>query len=294
MGSAKLKRIAVLTGCLLAALQGCIHIPGPYLVGGPQTGPETVALVRPCEPGLLVRLPEDITGEASALDPEGFSLMNWNMLKGWRQGWEKDFNRLGRGSDVILLQEAYLTDELRQALRSAQMNWHLATAFRYRGIEAGVLTASEITPQVICMQRFKEPLLNTPKTSLFARFSIAFQRPRLMIVNVHAINYTMDMDDYRRYWQELETILESHDGPLIVAGDFNSWSAQRFDIVVDTARRLGLQPVRFDPDRRTRILGRVVDHVYYRGLVLLKASVYEVTTSDHNPMRVDFKLADAR
>ena len=64
---------------------------------------------------------------------------------------------------------------------------------------------------------------------------------------------------YQNYWQELETILESHDGPLIVAGDFNTWNSERLAIVAMTARRLKLQPVRFEPDRRSRFFGQVVD-----------------------------------
>ncbi len=98
---------------------------------------------------------------------------------------------------------------------------------------------------------------------------------------------------YQKYWQELESILESHDGPLIVAGDFNTWNAERWNIVALVARRLRLQPVRFEPDRRSRFFGQVVDHVYYRGLVPSNAVVHDVSTSDHNPIQVNFALADA-
>ena len=226
------------------------------------------------------------------MNPDGFNLMSWNILKGWRQGWRKDFIRLNRGSDVILLQEAYLSDELRNTLSSAKSNWNLATSVRYWGRESGVLTASETAPEVICIHRFDEPLLNTPKTSLFTRFSMLPRQPYLVIANVHAVNFTMDTTSYQNYWQELETILESHDGPLIVAGDFNTWNADRLAVVAMAARRLNLQPVRFEPDRRSRFFGQVVDHVYYRGLVPSNAVAHEVATSDHNPIQVNFKLAD--
>ena len=293
MDIARSKLIPVLIAYLFASVQGCSVIPEPYLVSGQKTHGETGDTVRSCEPDLLPRLPVDTAKAVSALDPEGFSLMSWNVLKGRRQGWGKDFLRLSQGSDVILLQEAYLTKELRSTLRSAKMRWKLATAIRYWGTESGVLTASEIAPEVICMHRFDEPLLNTPKTSLFTRFSISSQRTYLVIINVHAVNFTVYTAYYQNYWQELETILESHDGPLIVAGDFNTWSAERLAIVANMARRLRLQPVRFEPDRRTRFFGQVVDHVYYRGLMPSKATVHEVATSDHNPIQVTFKLADA-
>ncbi|MGD2013899.1 MAG: endonuclease/exonuclease/phosphatase family protein [Desulfobacterales bacterium] len=293
MDSARWKGHPFLLMCLFALHQGCSVLPEPYLVSGPEPLPTTANTVRPCEPNLLERFPTDIKNALSPLDPAGFNLMNWNMLKGRRQGWRKDFFRLSRGSDVILLQEAYLSDELRNTLSSAKSNWNLATSVRYYGRESGVLTASEIAPEVICVHRFDEPLLNTPKTSLFTRFSILPQQPHLVIVNVHAINFTIDAASYRKYWQELEIILEPHNGPLIVAGDFNTWNTERLAIVTMVARRLRLQPVRFEPDRRSRFFGQIVDHVYYRGLVPSNAVVHEVATSDHNPIQVNFKLVEA-
>ena len=293
MDNAKWKGFPFLMAYLFALLQGCSVIPEPYLVSGPESHRTTANTVRSCEPDLLGLFPTDIKNALSTLDPAGFNLMNWNMLKGGRRGWRKDFTRLSRGSDVILLQEAYLSDELRNTLNSAKSNWNLATSVRYWGRESGVLTASEIAPDVICIHRFDEPLLNTPKTSLFTRFSMLPRQPYLVIVNVHAVNFTMDTASYQNYWQELEMILASHDGPLIVAGDFNTWNAERLAIMAMAARRLKLQPVRFEPDRRSRFFGQVVDHVYYRGLVPSNAVVHEVATSDHNPIKVNFKLADA-
>ena len=292
MDNARWKGLPFLLMCLFALLQGCSVLPEPYLVSGPEPHRTDANTVRSCEPDLLGRSPATIKSTLSALDPDGFNLMNWNMLKGRRQGWRKDFVRLSQESDVILLQEAYLSDELRTILSSTKSNWNLATSVRYWGKESGVLTASEITAEVICIHRFDEPLLNTPKTSLFTRFSILTQQPYLVIVNVHAVNITMDTASYQKYWQELEMILASHDGPLIVAGDFNTWNAERLAIVAMAARRLKLQPVRFEPDRRSRFFGQVVDHVYYRGLVPSNAVVHEIATSDHNPIQVSFKLAD--
>lgn len=293
MENGRLKLVPVMFVSLAALLMGCVVIPEPSLVSGRQTRLETVDAFSPGAPAWPASMPASPPAAAPALNPEGFSLMNWNMLKGRRQGWRKDFDRLSQGSDVILLQESYLTEELRGALRAAKVNWNLATAFTYRDMAVGVLTASEIAPRANFMHRFNEPLLKIPKTSLFTRFSFSSRPSDLVIVNVHAVNFTMDTALYQDYWQELESILETHDGPLIVAGDFNTWNAQRFEIVSNTARHLGLQAVRFMPDRRIRILNQVVDHVYYRGLVPLNAVVHEVATSDHNPMLVTFKLADA-
>lgn len=291
MNRAKLKFLSVLIGFLLVIMQGCIEIPDPYLVIGQREWSGTVEAVRLCDPGPLAMPPGTAVQSGKRLDAAGFNLVNWNMLKGRRSGWEKDFQRLIQEGDVVLLQEAHLTEKMLEELRRAQLNWSLATAFRYQGAEAGVLTAGKTDLQGICMQRFREPVLNTPKTSLLTRFALS-DGGQLVVANLHAINFTTDTVHFMESWQELEAILKPHDGPLIVAGDFNTWNAARQAVVVNTTQRMGLEPVRFPSDRRTLILDRAVDHVYYRGLVPVEAVVYEVKTSDHNPMRVTFKRMD--
>lgn len=289
MDRARQKIFPVFIGLLLT-LQGCIEIPDPYVVIGQRDHAGTVQAVRPCDPDTLTILSAAADHPSRPLDSRGFNLVNWNMFKGRRDGWEGDFNRLIEEGDIILLQEAHLTAELTEALRRARLNWSLATAFRYQGAEAGVLTASRNELLGVCMQRFQEPVVQTPKTSLLARFPLATGGD-LVVVNMHAINFTVDDIYFSAFWQEMETILQPYDGPLIVAGDFNTWSAARQAIVVRTTERLGLTPVRFPLDQRTRILDRPIDHVYSRGLVPVDAVVYELSTSDHNPMRVTFKLA---
>ena len=289
---ARLASLPLLFVCLLPALQGCIEVPDPYVVIGERAHSETVEAVRPCDQDTL-EFPTALTvHNGRPLDAAGFSLVNWNMLKGRRNGWEADFERFVREGDVVLLQEAHLTDQMLAALHHAQLNWSLATAFRFRGDEAGVLTAAKSDLNGICMRRFQEPFLATPKTSLLVWFPLS-DGGHLVVVNVHAINFTFDAVDFQASWRALESILRAYDGPLIVAGDFNTWNADREAVVVNAARRMGLEPVSFPSDRRTRVLGRAIDHVYFRGLVPVEAAVYEVQTSDHNPMRVTFKRAQA-
>ncbi len=279
-----------LIAALVLILQGCIEIPDPYLVMGQRNGSATVEVVRPCDKDPLGRAPE--AAAERGLDADGFTLVNWNMFKGSKTGWEADFIELIREADVVMLQEAYLDAALTDALKHSRLNWSLATAFRFRGIEAGVLTASQADFLGICMQRYREPVVNTPKTSLLTRLRLS-NGDLLMVANVHAINFTVDTEYFRETWQGLEKIVTSHEGPLIVAGDFNTWSAARQSAVESTALRLGLTPVIFPADQRTRILDRPVDHVYYRGLVMVEADVFVVETSDHNAMRVTFKQSDA-
>jgi endonuclease/exonuclease/phosphatase (EEP) superfamily protein YafD len=65
-------------------------------------------------------------------------------------------------------------------------------------------------------------------------------------------------------------------------------------ILKDLSMRLGLKAVTFQKQNRTTVFGRDIDHIYYRGLSVREAAVIKVTSSDHNPMLVTFKLEEAR
>ena len=85
-------------------------------------------------------------------------------------------------------------------------------------------------------------------------------------------------------------ILLNHQGPMILAGDFNTWSEERLAIIEEIAARLSLTPANFKTDLVRKVFGYTVDRVYYRGLTLQVASIIEVSSSDHNPLWVRFKL----
>ena len=54
--------------------------------------------------------------------------------------------------------------------------------------------------------------------------------------------------------------------------------------------RHDLLPVSFEPDLRSRPLGRALDHIYIRGMRAERAEVIPVDSSDHNPLRVRLAL----
>ena len=74
-------------------------------------------------------------------------------------------------------------------------------------------------------------------------------------------------------------ILARHEGPVILAGDFNTWSTTRRRAVDAIALRLGLSAIPLEPDERSRFLGEPVDQMYYRGLVPSAATAVPVRIS---------------
>ena len=284
------KSIVMCIGFIFIILCGCFHIPEDNLVVSQRGDMNTIHTVGDCKVQDLNKDPKLSVGARSELDSNGFSLLNWNIIKGKKQDFEDDFKRLSDAKDLILVQEAYLTEEFQKLLENRLPNWDLTTSFKYYRKETGVLTASKAEPNFFCMLRGEEPFIKFPKTILITRYALSQTDRMLLVVNVHLINFSLGTSSYRKQLQLMEQVVARHQGPLIVAGDFNSWSDERIAIIEELAKRLDLKAVQFREDSRARILGEIVDQIFYRGLVLIEANTFAVSSSDHNPMSATFAL----
>jgi endonuclease/exonuclease/phosphatase (EEP) superfamily protein YafD len=112
----------------------------------------------------------------------------------------------------------------------------------------------------------------------------------LAIANVHAINFTLTLDAYRAQLAALADVLAQHPGPIVLGGDFNTWSDARDNVVQEIASRLRLVEITYGDDRRAVFLGRHVDHVFVRGLDVVASGVNAGSSSDHNPIEVVLRL----
>ncbi|MET0151723.1 MAG: endonuclease/exonuclease/phosphatase family protein [Candidatus Binatia bacterium] len=228
----------------------------------------------------------------TGLDPEKLRVLTWNVHKGDRAGWLTDLAWFGAEHDLVLIQEARLADPLRRVLRDEDLHWALAGAFRYRELDTGVLTAARARVDLACMLRAVEPLTRIPKTVVVTRHPFAGSSASLLVANVHAVNFTLGTSRLRGQLEAVAAILARHEGPVILAGDFNTWSTARRRAVDAIALRLGLRAIPLEPDERSRFLGEPVDQMYYRGLVPGAATAVPVRSSDHNPVSAVFRLAD--
>ncbi len=266
-----LRWIPVVLSCFAA---GCVQIPGALQLA--QNG----ALVDGCTS------PPGPTAEGTGLDPAGFTLVSWNLHKGARDGWRRDLERLRAEADLLLIQESHLTPKMLRWLSASGLEWTMAHAFSYKGYWTGVLTGARVPQQAPCMQRTAEPWLRLPKTTLISYFPLKGVRARLLVVNLHGINFSFGASALAAQLAALEPVIAAHHGPVILAGDMNTWSLDRKRVLQALARRQGLRPVPFV--EASRHLGRRVDHVYYRGLRLHRFRVERVTSSDHHPLIATF------
>ncbi|MBL4830148.1 MAG: endonuclease/exonuclease/phosphatase family protein [Aliivibrio sp.] len=219
------------------------------------------------------------------------SLLVWNIYKQQGDNWAAELSRLSKKAQLILLQETSLTSELKQFISESRFIAKSVRAFDAFETSTGVLNLSTSPPQSICAYIDVEPWLTLPKSALLAYYRLSNNRV-LAVVNIHAINFTFGTKEYQKQLMQLSQILVKHQGPMIVAGDFNSWSESRLQQLKSKMSLLGLIDVQFTPDYRRRFVlnNMALDHVFYRGLTLKKAEAPLSDASDHNPMSVVFGI----
>jgi len=234
-----------------------------------------------------------------SLQPGSFSTLIWNIYKAGKSGFAKDFTQIAKNADLTLIQEAVLNEKTKKPI-SPLLNraWYFAKSFLYESdsLSTGVMTGSKAatTESIALRSPDREPFSNTPKMALVTTYPIEGQTDELMIVNFHGINFNPKI--YGALMSQLKTtekIVKSHNGPVVFAGDFNTWSADRKYLVDQFMRDAELSPVHFVSDRRNQRL----DHVYYRNLKVKKSKILDdIQSSDHWPLIVEFglDLGDAR
>jgi len=273
---------------LCCCLFACAFIPEQeQLVSATRDNPPTRSNGSCTETGLAQQQQDP---SWSGLSPDSISIFDWNIYKEQNQGWDVDFMRLSYEADIILLQEASLRGELKKVLQQKHLYWNFNSAFKYKGLETGVLVASTVPPLSSCGLRTDEPIIGLPKTIVINTYGITGSIKKLLVANIHGINITLGTGSYQKQMDGLQNILEQHNGPIIMAGDFNNWCEERTAIMAHLVKSLSLQALTFDDEQRTTFFGDPVDHILYRGLKPVTYEVSPVKSSDHNPISVTFRL----
>jgi len=224
------------------------------------------------------------------LDPENISFLSWNIYKGNAENWQQDLSSFAQSHDVMTMQEAMLDEELTSLLETHEFNWVMNTAFYLNGTAAGVMTAANSDAIHSCGFKITEPLIGIPKSTLISYYALNGSDERLLVANIHGINFTLGISSYHQQLERLHDAIKHHDGPMIVAGDFNSWTDDRMQEVNELISKLSLSRIEYPVNNKTHFFGSAIDHVFYRQLELVSNKVWQVSSSDHNPISVNFRL----
>ena len=213
-----------------------------------------------------------------------FHLITWNVHKGQDTGWQEDLERLSKRADFVLLQEATQHQNLNTFSTAL-----FVSSFSFKDLLSGVKTFTKTQPEWYCGGGVAEPLIQIPKVASVMSFPLE-KGDSLLLINVHLINFEWGISAYQTQLEQLFSFIENHQGPIIMAGDFNAWNETRLNLVNNLMQKYGLDSVTLSQDERVRFLGYPLDYIFKRGVKVARATSEVVTSSDHNPLLMEFEL----
>ena len=213
-----------------------------------------------------------------------FHLITWNVHKGQDTGWQEDLERLSKRADFVLLQEATQHQNL-----STFSTALFVSSFSFNELLSGVKTFTQTQPEWYCGGGVAEPIIQIPKVASIMNLPLE-KGNSLLIINVHLINFEWGISAYQAQLEQLFSFVENHQGPIIMAGDFNAWNEDRLNLVNNLIQKYGLDSVALSQDERVRFLGYPLDYIFTRGVKVVSATSEVVTSSDHNPLLMEFEL----
>ena len=220
----------------------------------------------------------------SKLASSHFRLVNWNVHKGQDKGWQEDLAKLSKQADFVLLQEA--TEHQNLSTFSTAL---FVSSFSFNELLSGVKTFTQTQPEWYCGGGVAEPLIQIPKVASVMNLPLE-KGNSLLLINVHLINFEWGISAYQAQLEQLFSFVENHQGPIIMAGDFNAWNEDRLNLVNNLIQKYGLDSVALSQDERVRFLGYPLDYIFTRGVKVVSATSEVVTSSDHNPLLMEFEL----
>lgn len=217
-------------------------------------------------------------------------------------------------SDEALDQILALSHDQEPELLVLQESTHLLRVPEHMGAHfvrnhrlSGVATAATARPEQAVARPSPERELGvtTRKMALVTHYTVEDGRD-LQVINVHGLNFDRSGQRFIAQMRDLAEKVALHEGPLVFAGDFNTWSQARVRALAGIVRGLGLTEVVADSGSgRTGSVGRALnplvgvdpslhlDRVFVRGLRSVEAHWLEsYDASDHVPLYAQLELED--
>ena len=240
--------------------------------------------------------------------PRRFRMICWNVQKGKDRHFGRDLE-LGVEQlvpDLLLLQEVH-PDRLPERIPGGSF----APSWSYpwpggRAVGVATLSRAAVLEKAALQTDTRELGVTAPKTSIATTHRLA-NGEVLLVLNVHLLAFEGGkLKNFRRQLEDLATRMREHEGPVLLAGDFNTWSMACLEAVRVIARGAGLTEVEAfaapwtTADKGSDFWNRMfgidpslpLDRVFHRGLEVSGARVLEHDSSDHRPLLVDFRVAE--
>ncbi|WP_346349199.1 endonuclease/exonuclease/phosphatase family protein [Shewanella electrodiphila] len=242
------------------------------------------------QPPFFVSQCSSQSSKSAPIDRQGkLNVAVWNIYKQQKIDWQPVLTELTQQNDLVLLQEAKLNSTFVQYLDDHQFHVLMAKGFKLMNVPMGVMNLSTQPANEACAYQTTEPLIRFAKSTLVSRYPLS-SGEQLLVINLHGVNFDVRLSSFEAQFKQILHKVTMHRGPVILAGDFNTWREGRMNIVTQLAQGLRLEEAHYKVDFRKRVFGLPLDHLYYRGLHLTGANSDKTTASDHNPIQTQFEL----
>jgi endonuclease/exonuclease/phosphatase (EEP) superfamily protein YafD len=157
----------------------------------------------------------------------------------------------------------------------------------FRNTKTGTATISRHKPkdssQVISSAR--ELGIATRKSMLVTTYEL-HNGKLITIANIHSLNFVLN-HTWKKQIDHFVTHLPKS-GPLIFAGDFNTWNPWRFDYLEHALSKIHLHYANYDHNIILRL-----DHIFTRDIEMIETKEDEnIHCSDHYPVTMKFRVAE--
>lgn len=227
--------------------------------------------------------------KTEALNPSELKLLVWNIHKGQDLHWQEALAQFSHETDFLLLQEVSSQQQLDVLLAKRFPYFLYAASFSYHQHFSGVGTFSHAAPQSYCATATKEPWIQLPKVGIATTYPL-LNGQSLLVVNLHLVNFEWKPTNYQQQLNSAFQLIAAHQGPIILAGDFNTWNSRRLKLVETLAKNYQFEITNFTPDVRLHFMGNPLDHIFIKGLKVVEASTRKTASSDHNPLFIKLKM----
>ncbi len=222
-------------------------------------------------------------------DPSEISVITWNAHKFADANYFNDVKRLSETTDILLMQEAMHSTGWQAAFAS-----HIPMSFSFHKSfcdfddqATGVMTMARypLENSLTITSKGVEPGLMTPKVSGYSK--VVINNREVHLINTHALNFNIGRP-FENQIDQLVEFISKLQGPVIWAGDFNTWSGARQNYLNAKTRQVGL--THLVPMNESRLL--ILDHIYVRGFTSGITEILPEKTSDHAPIRTVLRFID--
>lgn len=240
-----------------------------------------------CEEGATAKLVQ-FSNQISLRQGKTIEVLTWNVLKFKRENSFSDLMNLSNKSDIAFVQEAVHSQDLQtSAAQSVAMDWTFFKSFCRDYGATGVQTGTRFPQQKVeaVLAPGIEPIVNTPKVTGYSVIEI--QGVKVLLINVHGLNANKGLD-FEKHMDQIYEEAKLFFGPIIWAGDFNTWNPLRMAYLNAKAKALGMTILKPEVDNRKQKL----DHIIVRGFKAKSVTVLDTyLTSDHFPVRAELEFA---